>query len=260
MTLGEDAHRTWADAQRYGFVSGGQGKWFSQTLKLLFPGSRVFVNIPRTGMSENAEDDELSEYVVRVEWIKTLPRSEAHWETGLFATQHTACRMRSRFTLERLRAHFGLEDRSTAERATLEHLWGSGSTVCTMGSGVKGSTTKTGDSTAVADPGDVRVGEPGLDLLEVPRVRAPALHSERRAACRLGLTLAERGHPSAGCGVPWIGIGPRTSRDGPVLQQDTSTEQRTPGAAGHHSVYSRESVRPAPRLPQSFPCLWASMC
>lgn len=56
------------------------------------------------------DDAELSEYLVRVEWLRDVPLKQAYWETGLFALQHTACRMTSRFTIERLTAHFGLED------------------------------------------------------------------------------------------------------------------------------------------------------
>jgi hypothetical protein len=32
------------------------------------------------------------------------------WEKGLFAIQHTACRLRSSFTIERIVKHFGIED------------------------------------------------------------------------------------------------------------------------------------------------------
>lgn len=147
VSLGEGEHRTWEDCLKYNFISGGQGKWYSQTLKLLFPGSRVFVNIPKTGyvgvgtvkdsavpikdfmvlidgnevpildaplkatnMRENADDMDLSEYLVRVEWLKTVPRSQAFWQKGLFALQHTACRLTSSFTIERLSQHFGLDD------------------------------------------------------------------------------------------------------------------------------------------------------
>ncbi|VXD17607.1 endonuclease NucS domain-containing protein [Planktothrix paucivesiculata] len=147
ISLGEGEHRSWDDCQKYGFVSGGNGKWYSQTLKSLFPGSRVFVNIPKTGyvgvgvvkdtvvpirdfkvsldgqeisilqvpliapkMDENINDPDLCEYLVRIEWIKTVPRSAAYWEKGLFALQHTACRMTSSFTIERLSQHFGLDD------------------------------------------------------------------------------------------------------------------------------------------------------
>lgn len=147
VSVGEGEHRNWDDCRKYGFISGGQGKWYSQTLKLLFPGSRVFVNIPKTGyvgvgtvkesavpvkdfkvlldgnevqifdvpliapkMSENSDDLDLSEYLVRVEWIKDVPRHEAFWEKGLFALQHTACRLTNSFTIERLSQHFELDD------------------------------------------------------------------------------------------------------------------------------------------------------
>ncbi len=49
VSLGDGRHRTWEDCEKYGFISGGGGKWYSQTLDLLFPGARVFVNIPGTG-------------------------------------------------------------------------------------------------------------------------------------------------------------------------------------------------------------------
>lgn len=61
-------------------------------------------------MNENADDLDLCEYLVRIEWIKEVPRDEAYWEEGLFALQHTACRLTSSFTIERLSQHFGLED------------------------------------------------------------------------------------------------------------------------------------------------------
>lgn len=147
ISLGDGEYRSWSDCQKYGFISGGGGKWYSQTLKLLFPGSRVFVNIPKTGyvgvglvkdnavpiqdfkvlledqevpilnaplvaqnMAENADDLDLCEYLVRVEWLKAVPKDAAFWEKGLFAIQHTACRMTSSFTIERLSQHFGLDD------------------------------------------------------------------------------------------------------------------------------------------------------
>lgn len=147
ISLGEGEHRTWDDCQKYGFISGGQGKWYSQTLKLLFPGARIFVNIPKAGyvgvgtvkespvpvngfkvviddqevpildaplkaknMQENSSDLDLCEYLVRVEWIKAFPKTQAYWEKGLFAIQHTACRLTSSFTIEKLSKYFGLDD------------------------------------------------------------------------------------------------------------------------------------------------------
>jgi len=147
VSLGESEHRSWEDCVRYRFISGGQGRWYSRTLEMLFPSARIFVNIPHTGyvgvgtveekvqrvrdfkveldgkmipmldaplkapkMDENADDPNKSEYVVRVEWIKTLPKEKAIWETGMFANQNTVCRLRNKFTLERLLKHFELED------------------------------------------------------------------------------------------------------------------------------------------------------
>lgn len=147
VSFGEGSGRSWGDARRYGFISGGGGKWYSQTLRALFPNARVFVNLPgkgyvgvgvvkeevvpvkdfvvevdgaktpildapleAPGMGENKDDLELCEYLVRVEWVRAVPQEEAYWETGLFALQHTACKMTSKFTIERLTAHFELDD------------------------------------------------------------------------------------------------------------------------------------------------------
>ena len=151
VTFGEDEQRTWEDALRYGFVSGGGGKWYSQSLQALFPSARVFVYIPKTGyvavgkvletaqrvkdfevevdghrlpileaplkapkMGDRADDEEQSEYLVRVEWQKTLPKEEAIWEKGMFANQNTVVRLRDPFTLERLAEAFALDEHEDA--------------------------------------------------------------------------------------------------------------------------------------------------
>src|SRR5262249_50177288 len=36
--------REWEEARRYGFISAGGGAWYSQTLELLEPGGRIWVN------------------------------------------------------------------------------------------------------------------------------------------------------------------------------------------------------------------------
>ena len=147
ISFGVDAQRSWADAVRYGFVSGGGGRWYSQSLGQLFPGARVFVNIPKTGfvgvglvtaeavpvrdfqvevdggsmpildaphdasgMDTNVDDDETCEWLVRVDWITTLGVEDAIWEKGMFANQNTAAKLRNSFTLERLPDRFELED------------------------------------------------------------------------------------------------------------------------------------------------------
>lgn len=144
---GDGDGRNWDDCRRFEFISGGGGRWYSQTLAMLFVGARVFVNIPKTGytgvgivtqsvvpvsdyrvtvdgtempllaaplqatrMGVNASNPDLSEYVVGVKWLKAVPRGEAYWEKGLFAIQHTACRLRNKFTIERLCQHFGIDE------------------------------------------------------------------------------------------------------------------------------------------------------
>jgi hypothetical protein len=147
VSFGDGDHRSWEDAVGYGFVSGGQGRWYSKTLEALQPGHRVFACIPGEGyvgvgtvkgtvqrvrdftvqidgkelpileaplrakdMSENSDDAERSEYLVPVAWQKTLPRGQAIWEKGMFANQNSACALRNRFTLERLTERFDLEE------------------------------------------------------------------------------------------------------------------------------------------------------
>lgn len=147
VSLGVCELRTWEDCLKYEFVSAGQGKWYSNTLRLLPPGGRVFVCVPKSGyvgvgivketairvkdfmveddgiekpilempltapnMAKNSEDEELSEYLVRIEWVKTVPIEKAIWEKGMFANQNSACKLRNKFTLERLTQLFGLDD------------------------------------------------------------------------------------------------------------------------------------------------------
>ena len=146
VSFGEGPQRNWDDARRYGFISAGQGIWYSRTLSTLSPGDRVFVNIPKVGfvgvaevvdevvpvtefeveldeatkpildvpleaalMHEDAGDEELQEYLVRVEWLATRDREDAIWEKGMFANQNTVCKLRNQFTIESLTESFGLE-------------------------------------------------------------------------------------------------------------------------------------------------------
>ncbi len=138
--------RNWSEARKYGFISAGGGSWYSQTLRILSPGDRVWVNIPGTGyvgvgrVSEtvqsvndfkvmtkegerlaldvlssasrlrvNAADPERAEYFVRVEWLDTLPENKALKEVGFFGNQNTVCQPTTpswRHTVERLKTFF----------------------------------------------------------------------------------------------------------------------------------------------------------
>jgi hypothetical protein len=138
--------RSWSDAVKYGFISGGGGSWYSRTLKLLSPGDRVWVKIPKTGYvgvghvaeavqtakefkvatpegerpalevlrdaeryRKHADDPDMSEYFVRVNWLDTVPESRAVDEVGLFGNQNTVCQPTTpkwRHTVERLKTYF----------------------------------------------------------------------------------------------------------------------------------------------------------
>jgi len=146
VSFGDPASRSWDDAVKYGFISAGGGTWYSQTLKMLSPGDRVWVKIPGTGyvgvgtvkesvQSVNdftvttpdgerpaievlqhgdkyhlsAADPDKAEYFVRVEWLETIPQSKAVNEVGLFGNQNTVCQptaQKWRHTVERLKTRF----------------------------------------------------------------------------------------------------------------------------------------------------------
>ncbi|MCL5275161.1 MAG: hypothetical protein M1434_10525 [Chloroflexi bacterium] len=147
VSLGVGERRTWEDCQKYGFISAGGGRWYSNTLQLLSPGARIYTCIPKIGyvgvgtvkepavrvsdfqvsvdgvnkpileaplqaqkMGDNFDDADKSEYLVRVEWLKNVPIEQAVWEKGMFANQNSACKLRSAFTIDRLILRFHLEE------------------------------------------------------------------------------------------------------------------------------------------------------
>jgi len=137
---------TWDDARTHGFISAGGGSWYSQTLKLLSPGDRVWVKIPKKGyvgvgrvtnavqslndftvqtaaggrpavevlstaakLRTKAGDPDRAEYFVRIEWLDAVPENQAVNQIGLFGNQNTVCQPTTpkwRYTVERLKTHF----------------------------------------------------------------------------------------------------------------------------------------------------------
>jgi hypothetical protein len=145
VSFGHSATRDWNEAVKYGFICGGGGTWYSQTLFLLSPGDRVWVNVPQCGYvgvghvsgpavrasdfqvdvdgvrrlflevakadyhRDYVENEETSEYFVPVEWIDTKPVTGAVSEVGFFGNQNTVCRPRTskwNHTVERLKHLF----------------------------------------------------------------------------------------------------------------------------------------------------------
>jgi hypothetical protein len=137
---------SWEEARRHGFISAGGGSWYTQTLKLLSPGDRVWVKIPGTGyvgvgrvrepvqsvndfkvttstgekpimevsssadqLLKAAADPEKAEYFVAIDWLDTVPEDKAFNEVGLFGNQNSVCQPTTpkwRHTVERLKTYF----------------------------------------------------------------------------------------------------------------------------------------------------------
>ncbi len=133
VSFGEDDRRSWEEAVKYGFISGGGGPWYSRTLNMLEVGNRIWVNIPGRGYTgvgivteamqssdefkvshdgsepvlfrtvskkstiPSAADEGLdnAEYFVRIKWEKTVSISKAIREKGFFGNQHTVARPRT---------------------------------------------------------------------------------------------------------------------------------------------------------------------
>jgi len=146
-SFGEGASRSWLEARQYGFICGGGGSWYSNSLKMLSPGHRVWVNVPGagyvgvakvTGRATPAQDFSLTvdgqersaldvlqadyhrafvddpercEYFVPVQWLRSFSLGEAVKEVGLFGNQNTICRPTTpkwRWTVDRLKERFGV--------------------------------------------------------------------------------------------------------------------------------------------------------
>ena len=146
-SFGHGTSRDWAEARSYGFVCGGGGTWYSNSLKMLAPGDRVWVNVPQQGYvgvgcvtghatpaadfllpdegderpaldvltsadyhREFVDDPERCEYFVPVKWLNSLSLDKAIKEVGLFGNQNTICRPTTpkwRWTVERLKERLG---------------------------------------------------------------------------------------------------------------------------------------------------------
>jgi hypothetical protein len=60
------------------------------------------------GMARTGEDATRAEYVVGVDWIKSVPVAEAKRFDGMFANQNVVCKLREPKTIEFLRDQFGV--------------------------------------------------------------------------------------------------------------------------------------------------------
>jgi len=149
-SFGDLTQRSWAEAVKYGFISGGGGPWYSRTLRLLRTDDRVWVKIPEFGFvgvgrilglaqplstfkiatpegerpaidvlneanyhREDIHDLDKCEYLVPVRWLQTVDSRNALYEVGLFGNQNTVCKPTTpkwRYTVDRLKRKFPMFD------------------------------------------------------------------------------------------------------------------------------------------------------
>jgi hypothetical protein len=137
------------DGLKRGYLVAGGGSWYSKTLAMLEPGARIWVNVPGSGyvgvglvaqamqpvdefilpdgegkhrpiievsptaatLRRAAVDPDMTDYLVRVEWIKTVDPKQAVHEKGFFGNQNSVARPRTPkwdYTVERLKTRFGV--------------------------------------------------------------------------------------------------------------------------------------------------------
>lgn len=140
---GEHDFRNWDDCRKYGFLSAGWGRQYTDPLSRLAVGSQVFAYMKGRGyvgcgtvlseacpakdyipkgtrkcildlpleardMSHTRNDLDQCEWVVGVAWHKTFDREKAKFFTGAFANQHIVCKLRDPQTLDFLTREFGV--------------------------------------------------------------------------------------------------------------------------------------------------------
>jgi uncharacterized protein len=121
VNIGEGPHRHWDDCKKFGFMSAGQGKQFSDPLRTLEAGDIVVAYLKRRGfvgigiVTQKAVhvddfrfngktirdiklvepfiidncDNEKAEYLVKIKWKRAVDREQAKWKqkAGLFSSQ-----------------------------------------------------------------------------------------------------------------------------------------------------------------------------
>ena len=140
----------WEQARKYGYIAAGGGEWYSRTLQLLKPGARIWVYSPGNGyvgvgtvtgekmtarefmvtgddgrrvpiaslptvakdLMQGLDEPGKENFMIPVQWLKTVPVAEAFKETGFFSNQNSVCMPKVDkwdHTVERLKKLFGVE-------------------------------------------------------------------------------------------------------------------------------------------------------
>jgi len=137
--------RNWDDCREYGFLAAGYGAKYSNAMKRLPLGARVFayvtglgyvgygeviqpavmardfipdgsvlplLKIPDVGgnMGHDLDDEDVAEWCVGIRWHMTFDREEAKRFPGAFANQNVVCKLGDQKTIAYLRKEFNVTD------------------------------------------------------------------------------------------------------------------------------------------------------
>lgn len=141
VNVGESDDRHWNDMVRFGFISAGGGRNYVGPLQRLSPGDVIIayqkqagyvglgrvlesavpidefrvdgtpildVQVSAPNFGHDRGNPEFCEFVVRAQWDKTFPVSEAKTFRGAFANQNIVCKLRDPATISFLEQYFPL--------------------------------------------------------------------------------------------------------------------------------------------------------
>jgi Endonuclease NucS len=147
VNVGDGDHRSWEDCRSFGFIAAGNGDAYSRPLFNLNVGDKIFAyqrgkgyvgygivtgtavmakDFEVTGgkliemyerkdvilkepiLFHDKDDEEMAEYLVGIDWKKSLPTESAHTFKGIFTNPNIVCKLRNPATLEFLQSRFNV--------------------------------------------------------------------------------------------------------------------------------------------------------
>lgn len=141
INVDDGAGRSWEDCRRYGFVGASGGARYTDQLRHLSPGAKLYAYQKSRGyvgygvvegparmakefevgagkplfaqplanpdIKKHADDPDKGEWIVPVRWIATVPVADAKRFDGVFANQNVVCKLRQPATLAFLAQELG---------------------------------------------------------------------------------------------------------------------------------------------------------
>lgn len=143
VTGGSEEDRPWEGMRRHGFFTASGKQFFTKRLDQLAVGDKVFYYqkkngylgygivtsektaasdfvledgtslvdaVPKTYLTDHADDPDLCAYVVGVDWQKTVAVDDARTFSGIFSNQNVVCKIRHQETVDFLKEQFDVRE------------------------------------------------------------------------------------------------------------------------------------------------------